>query len=123
MTHPQPLERNLEHTPALNGHSAGLRLLQPYLRRAHARSAKRWARAVEKCVTIDHLRQVMEQRVPPIVREYYRGGPIMKSRSEIMSKPFKESALSRDVRSGLTQSRCGPKFWDTPWRCRLSPRR
>ena len=74
MTHPQTLERNLEHTPALNEHSTGLRLLQPYLRRAHARGAKRWARAVEKCVTIDHLRQVMEKRVPPIVREYYRGG-------------------------------------------------
>ena len=74
MTHPRPLERHLEHTPAPNEHTAGLRLLQPYLRRAHARSTKRWARAVEKCVTIDHLRQVMEQRVPPIVREYYRGG-------------------------------------------------
>ena len=74
MTHPQPLERNLEQPPTSNEHSAGLRLLQPYLRRAHASSAKRWARAVEKCVTIDHLRQVMEKRVPPIVREYYRGG-------------------------------------------------
>ena len=49
-------------------------LLRPYLKRAHARSEKRWARAVERCVTVDHLRQVMEQRVPPIVREYYRGG-------------------------------------------------
>ena len=29
---------------------------------------------MEKCVTVDHLRQVMEKRVPPIVREYYRGG-------------------------------------------------
>ena len=36
--------------------------------------SERWAREVEKCVTVDHLRQVMEKRVPPIVREYYRGG-------------------------------------------------
>lgn len=49
-------------------------LLRPWLRRAHARSEKRWAREVERCVTVDHLRQVMEKRVPPIVREYYRGG-------------------------------------------------
>lgn len=49
-------------------------LLRPYLRRAHARAEKRWAREVERCVTVDHLRQVMEKRVPPIVREYYRGG-------------------------------------------------
>lgn len=49
-------------------------LLGPYLRRAHARSEKRCAREVERCVTVDHLRQVMEKRVPPIVREYYRGG-------------------------------------------------
>ena len=49
-------------------------LLRPYLRRAHARSEKRWAGEVERCVTVDHLRQVMEKRVPPIVREYYRGG-------------------------------------------------
>ncbi|MDE0342568.1 MAG: alpha-hydroxy acid oxidase [Deltaproteobacteria bacterium] len=49
-------------------------LLRPYLRRAHARAEKRWAREVERCVTVDHLRQVMENRVPPIVREYYRGG-------------------------------------------------
>ncbi len=74
MTHPQTRERNFEHTPPPGEHRAGLRLLQPYLRRAHTRSAKRWARMVEKCVTIDHLRQVMEKRVPPIVREYYRGG-------------------------------------------------
>ncbi len=44
------------------------------LRRVHARAAKRWAGEVERCVTVDHLRQVMERRVPPIVREYYRGG-------------------------------------------------
>ena len=49
-------------------------LLRPYLKRAHARSEKRWAGEVERCVTVDHLRQVMEKRVPPIVREYYRGG-------------------------------------------------
>ena len=49
-------------------------LLRPYLNRAHARSEKRWAGEVERCVTVDHLRQVMEKRVPPIVREYYRGG-------------------------------------------------
>ena len=49
-------------------------LLGPYLRRAHARAEKHWAREVERCVTVDHLRQVMERRVPPIVREYYRGG-------------------------------------------------
>ena len=49
-------------------------LLRPYLRRAHARAEKRWAREVERCVTVDHLRQVMEKRVPPIVREYFRGG-------------------------------------------------
>ncbi|MCY4488363.1 MAG: alpha-hydroxy acid oxidase [Deltaproteobacteria bacterium] len=49
-------------------------LLGPYLRRAHARAEKRWTREVERCVTVDHLRQVMEKRVPPIVREYYRGG-------------------------------------------------
>lgn len=49
-------------------------LLRPCLRRAHARAEKRWAREVERCVTVDHLRQVMEKRVPPIVREYYRGG-------------------------------------------------
>ncbi len=49
-------------------------MLRPYLRRAHARAEKRWAREVERCVTVDHLRQVMEKRVPPIVREYYRGG-------------------------------------------------
>ena len=49
-------------------------LLGPYLRRAHARSEKYWAGEVERCVTVDHLRQVMERRVPPIVREYYRGG-------------------------------------------------
>ena len=49
-------------------------LLRPYLRRAHARAEKRWAKEVERCVTVDHLRQVMEKRVPPIVREYYRGG-------------------------------------------------
>lgn len=49
-------------------------LLGPYLRWAHARSEKRWAREVERCVTVDHLRQVMEERVPPIVLEYYRGG-------------------------------------------------
>ncbi len=49
-------------------------LLRPYLRRAHARAEKRWAREVERCVTVDHLRQVMDKRVPPIVREYYRGG-------------------------------------------------
>lgn len=49
-------------------------LLQPYLRRAHARAEKRWAREVERCVTVDHLRRVMDKRVPPIVREYYRGG-------------------------------------------------
>ena len=49
-------------------------LLGPCLRRAHARSEKRWAGEVERCVTVDHLRQVMEKRVPPIVREYYRGG-------------------------------------------------
>ena len=48
--------------------------LRPYLKRAHARSEKRWAGEVERCVTVDHLRQVMEKRVPPIVREYYRGG-------------------------------------------------
>ena len=49
-------------------------LLRPYLKRAHARSEKRWAREVERCVTVDHLRQVMERRVPPIVGEYFRGG-------------------------------------------------
>ncbi len=49
-------------------------LLGPYLRGAHSRAEKRWAREVERCVTVDHLRQVMEKRVPPIVREYYRGG-------------------------------------------------
>lgn len=49
-------------------------LLRSYLERAHRRSEKRWAREVERCVTVDHLRQVMEKRVPPIVREYYRGG-------------------------------------------------
>ena len=49
-------------------------LLRPYLKRAHARSEKRWAGEVERCVTVDHLRQVMAKRVPPIVREYYRGG-------------------------------------------------
>ena len=49
-------------------------LLRPYLNRAHARSEMRWAGEVERCVTVDHLRQVMEKRVPPIVREYYRGG-------------------------------------------------
>ena len=52
----------------------GLDWLRPYLQRAHARSAERWARAVDRCVTVDHLRQVMERRVPPIVNEYYRGG-------------------------------------------------
>ena len=46
MTHPQPLERNLEQSPALNEHPTGLRLLHPYLRRAHARSVKRWALAI-----------------------------------------------------------------------------
>lgn len=56
------------------GRSLGLRLLQPCLQRAYARSLARWARAVDTCVTVDHLRQVMEKRVPPIVREYYRGG-------------------------------------------------
>ena len=49
-------------------------LIGPYLRSAHARAEKRWARKVERCVTVDHLRKVMETRVPPIVREYYRGG-------------------------------------------------
>ncbi len=49
-------------------------LLRSYLKRAHARSEKRWAGEVERCVTVDHLRLVMEKRVPPIVREYYRGG-------------------------------------------------
>ncbi len=57
-----------------SGRRGRLNLLQLYLRRAHVRSVERWAKAVEKCVTIDHLRQVMEKRVPPIVREYYRGG-------------------------------------------------
>ena len=49
-------------------------LVGPYLRWAHSRGEKRWAREVERCITVDHLRQVMEKRVPPIVREYYRGG-------------------------------------------------
>ncbi len=49
-------------------------LLEPYLKRAHARAERRWIKEVERCVTVDHLRQVMERRVPPIVREYYRGG-------------------------------------------------
>lgn len=94
MTH--PLEHTSDHSPAFSGagehasetdiqkkqhqepsgllHGAGLRFLQPYLQYAHAKSATRWAAEVEKCVTIDHLRQVMEKRIPPVVREYYRGG-------------------------------------------------
>ena len=57
-----------------SGRSIGLSLLQSHLQRAHAKSIKRWGREADKCVTVDHLRQVMEKRVPPIVREYYRGG-------------------------------------------------
>ncbi len=53
---------------------ADMFLLKPYLGSTHARAEKYWARKVERCVTVDHLRQVMERRVPPIVREYYRGG-------------------------------------------------
>ena len=87
MTHPHPfpLGQTPDPHPRLSseeasglrqsgGRSAGLELLQAYLQRAHARSVERWASRVEKCVTVDHLRQVMEKRVPPIVREYYRGG-------------------------------------------------
>ena len=87
MTHPHPfpLGQTPDPHPRLSseeasglrqsgGRSAGLELLQAYLQRTHARSVERWARRVEKCVTVDHLRQVMEKRVPPIVREYYRGG-------------------------------------------------
>ena len=99
MNHLRPFERPLDQAPDLSapvkhshttaaaaeaadgkscvgrgGRSAGLQLLESYLQRAHARSAERWARKIEKCLTIDHLRQVMEKRVPPIVREYYRGG-------------------------------------------------
>ncbi len=87
MTHPHPFplgqtpdphpRLSSEETSGLRqsgGRSAGLELLQAYLQRTHARSVERWARRVEKCVTVDHLRQVMEKRVPPIVREYYRGG-------------------------------------------------
>ena len=87
MTHPHPfpLGQTPNPHPRLSseeasglrqsgGRSAGLELLQAYLKRTHARSVERWARRVEKCVTVDHLRQVMEKRVPPIVREYYRGG-------------------------------------------------
>ena len=87
MTHPHPfpLGQTPDPHPRLSseeasglrqsgGRSAGLELLQAYLQRTHARSVERWASRVEKCVTVDHLRQVMEKRVPPIVREYYRGG-------------------------------------------------
>ncbi len=87
MTHPHPfpLGQTPNPHPRLSseeasglrqsgGRSAGLELLQAYLKRTHARSVERWASRVEKCVTVDHLRQVMEKRVPPIVREYYRGG-------------------------------------------------
>ncbi len=90
MTH--PLEHTPDHHPAFS--EAGERasetgsqsrqakkaggilqqLLRPYLQYTHTRSAERWAGEVEKCVTIDHLRQVMEKRIPPVVREYYRGG-------------------------------------------------
>ena len=57
-------------------HRGGRRvgLLRSYLHRVHTKSSKRWGREADKCVTVDHLRQVMEKRVPPIVREYYRGG-------------------------------------------------
>ena len=87
MTHPHPfpLGQTPDPHPRLSseeasglrqsgGRSAGLELLQAYLQRTHARRVERWASRVEKCVTVDHLRQVMEKRVPPIVREYYRGG-------------------------------------------------
>lgn len=50
------------------------RLLRLLSSHSHSKSESRWKREVEKCVTIDHLRRVMERRVPPIVREYYRGG-------------------------------------------------
>ena len=50
------------------------RLLQLLSSYSHSKSVPKWKREVEKCVTIDHLRLVMEKRVPPIVREYYRGG-------------------------------------------------
>ena len=87
MTHPHPFPLGQTPDPhprfsseeasglrQSGGRSAGLELLQAYLQRTHARSVERWASRVEKCVTVDHLRQVMEKRVPPIVREYYRGG-------------------------------------------------
>lgn len=47
---------------------------KPYLGGAHTRAEKYWGREAERCVTVEHLRQVMERRVPPIVREYYCGG-------------------------------------------------
>ena len=63
-----------EETEGLQRSGRSVGLLQSYLQRSHTKSIKRWGREVDKCVTVDHLRQVMEKRVPPIVREYYRGG-------------------------------------------------
>ena len=40
----------------------------------HKRSIQRWARAVADDLTIDDLRKTMERRVPPVIREYFRGG-------------------------------------------------
>ena len=88
MAQPPPLNQDPRSLPPAGAHDklapaeearpdrrgGGLDWLRPYLQRAHARSTQRWARAVDRCVTVDHLRQVMDRRVPPIVNEYYRGG-------------------------------------------------
>ncbi|MEM9656932.1 MAG: alpha-hydroxy acid oxidase, partial [Planctomycetota bacterium] len=57
-----------------NRHQERKSLLQSWLLRRHRKSVARWAKEAGQAPSIDDLRLVMERRVPPVVREYFRGG-------------------------------------------------
>ena len=49
-------------------------LLQSLLTPCHRYTERRWAAKLKKCFTISDLKKLFEQRIPPVVGDYFLGG-------------------------------------------------
>lgn len=71
--------------------------LQALLSPFHRSTVRRWPARLDKCFTVDDLRDLFEKRIPPVVGDYFLGGA-------------SEERTMRDNEAAFQQTRFAPNY-------------